>query len=308
MSAFHFLRPEYLLLLPFAWLLVWLLLQQQDDEKKWQRVIDPKLLKHLLLAPKEEHSKIVAPWHLAGVLTLAIVAVSGPSWKLKASPFAQDDTQIALVMSVKKSMLTSDITPTRLSRAVIKIEDLLARRNDMQSTLLAYAGSAHLALPLTKDAEIIKTFAQALDPGIMPREGDALQDALLLAQSQLKGSGGSIVVLSDAVSPSAVKLAIKKGFDTNTQVIFWQMASKALSPASDFKSAASILDGETVPYANDDSDVKEVASLISQHFKNRQEGEDARYEDGGYYLVPLIFLLLLFWARQGFIAELWRRA
>ena len=308
MSVFHFLRPEYLLLLPVAWLLVWWLLKQQDDEHKWQKVIDPKLLKHLLLSPKEKHSKVAAPWHLAGVLTLGILAVSGPSWKLKASPFAQDDTQIALVMSVKKSMLTSDITPTRLSRAVIKIEDLLAQRSDMQSTLLAYSGSAHLALPLTKDAEIIKTFAQALDPSIMPREGDALPDALLLAQSQIKGKGGSIVVLSDAVSPSAVKLAIKQGFDTDTQVIFWQIASKALTSASDFKSAASLVDGKTVAYANDGSDVKEVASLISQHFKNRQEGDDARYEDGGYYLIPFIFLLLLFWARQGFIAELWRRA
>ena len=36
----------------------------------------------------------------------------------------------------------------------------------------------------------------------------------------------------------------------------------------------------------------------------------SKYEDGGYVpLVPLIFLLLLLlWARQGFIAELWRRS
>ena len=308
MSAFHFLRPEYLLLLPVAWLLVWWLLKQQDDEKKWQNVIDPKLLKHLLIEPKEKHSKISAPWYLLMVLTLGILSISGPSWKLKVSPFAQDDTKIALVMSVKKSMLTSDITPTRLSRAVIKIEDLLAQRKDMQSTLLAYSGSAHLALPLTKDAEIIKTFAQALEPGMMPMEGDALQDVLLLAQSQLKESRGSIVVLSDAVSPSAIKLAIKNGFEKETQVIFWQISSSSLVNTSDFKSAASLIRGETVAYANDGSDVKEVSSLISQHFKNRQEGNDARYEDGGYYLIPFIFLLLLFWARQGFIAELWRRS
>ncbi len=70
MSAFHFLRPEFLLLLLPAWLLVWWLLKQQNDESKWKKVIAPKLLKHLLVEPEQNHAKIPAPWHLGLILSL----------------------------------------------------------------------------------------------------------------------------------------------------------------------------------------------------------------------------------------------
>lgn len=308
MNNFHFLRPEYLLLLIPVWTLVWWLLKQQSDEKKWQKVIEPKLLKHLLVQPKQNHSRVAAPWHLGIVLTLLVIAVSGPSWKLKSSPFAKDDTKIALLVSVKKSMLSTDILPNRLERATIKITDLLQTRSDTQTALIAYSGTAHLVLPLTKDQGIIKTFAQALDPAIMPLEGDNIHAAMLLAKKELNVKGATLVVLTDAVSPSSVKLAMKDGFDETLNVIFWQIASNELANVSDFKSASSLVDGHYVPYARDGSDVASVSSLIDKNFKNAAQDDKSKYEDGGYTLIPIIFLLLLLWARQGFFAELWRRS
>ncbi len=308
MSAFHFLRPEYLLLLLPAWGLVWWLLRTQNDEKKWQKIIEPKLLKHLLVEPKSHTARIAAPWQLGAVLTLMILAVSGPAWKLKASPFTEDTTKIALLVSVKESMLTTDILPTRLGRSVIKIEDLLAQKADRKAALIAYSGTAHLVLPVTGDHTIIKTFAQALDPTIMPLEGDNVQDALVLAQKELEQKGATIIVLTDSILPSNAKLALKQGYTNDMHVILWQMASKELSSRSDFENAASILDAEVVTYSRDDSDVKKISSMIESNFKDAQKADSDKYEDGGYWLVPLIFLLMLGWARQGFIAELWRRA
>ena len=306
MSLFHFLRPEYLLLLLPAWALVGWLLKQQSDEKKWQEVIEPKLLKHLLVHPKENHSKIAAPWHLGVVLTFVVLALSGPSWQLKETPFTKDDTKIALLVSVKESMLSSDIQPNRLERTTIKIADLLQERVDTQTALIAYSGTAHLVLPLTKDHSIINTFAQALDVNIMPLEGDNIKEALLLAKKELNVKGSTVIVLTDSISPSSVKLALKEGFDETMNVIFWQIASKELSNESDFKSATSLLDGHYVPYGADGSDVAVVSSLIDKSFKNAEQDDKSKYEDGGYTLIPIIFLLLLLWARQGFVAELWR--
>ena len=142
----------------------------------------------------------------------------------------------------------------------------------------------------------------------MPLDGNNIQDALLLAQTQLNSKGASIIVLTDAISASPVKLAVKNGFDDSTNVIFWQMASTQLSSEADFKSAASVLNAEYVKYAGDNSDVAAVSSLIEKNFKNAAQADNSKYEDGGYTLIPLLFLLLLLWARQGFIAELWRRA
>lgn len=308
MSLFHFLRPEYLLLLIPVWTLVWWFLKMQNDEQKWQHMIEPKLLKHLLVQPEQHSSRLAAPWHLGIVLTLLVIAVSGPSWKLKESPFAQDDTKIALLVSLKESMLTSDIQPNRLERAGIKIIDLLKQRSDTQSALIAYSGSSHLVLPLTKDHGIIQTFTQALSPDIMPLEGDSIQEALMLGKKELNTRGSTIIVLTDSVSPSLVKLAVDDGFEKSTNVIFWQIASNELTNENDFKSAASLIGGHHVAYARDDSDVRLVSSMIDKNFKTAQQDDAGSFDDGGYTLVPLIFLLMLLWARQGFIAELWRRS
>lgn len=308
MSAFHFLRPEYLLLLIPAWVLVLWLLRQQSDEKKWKKVIEPELLKHLLVHPEQNQSKIAAPWHLGLVLTLLVVALSGPSWKLKESPFTKDDTKIAFLVSVKESMLISDLQPNRLERASIKISDLLEQRADTQSALIAYSGSAHLVLPLTQDHSIVQTFSQALSPDIMPLVGDNIQDALMVAKTELNVKGTTIIVLTDSLSPSAVKLAIKEGFDKTDNVIFWQIATAELSNENDFKSAASLLNAYYVQHTRDGSDVKQVSSLIDKNFRAVQKDDKSKYEDSGYLLIPFIFILLLLWARQGFIAELWRRS
>ena len=308
MSHFHFLRPEYLLLLLPTWTLVWWLLKQQNDEKKWQKFIDPTLLKQLLVHPEQNQSKISAPVHLGLVLSLLILAVSGPSWKLNSSPFIKDDTKIALLVSAKKSMLSTDILPSRLERASIKITDLLELRSDTQSALIGYSGTALLVLPLTKDQSIIKTFAQALDPAIMPLEGDNIVDALLLGQRELNTQGATIIVLTDSISPSSVKSAIKNGFNDASNVIFWQIASNKLSDLNDLKRASSLLDGHYVPYARDGSDVDLVSSLIDKNFKNAVQNDTSMYEDSGYLLIPLLFIFLLLWARQGFFAELWRRS
>jgi Ca-activated chloride channel family protein len=307
MNFFHILRPEYLLFLLPVWILVWWLLKQQNDEKHWEKMIQPKLLKYLLIQPKENYARVPAPWHLGLVLSLVALAISGPSWKVKESPFTKDDTKIALLVSVKKSMLTTDLQPNRLERAMIKMTDLLNQRPDTQASLIAYSGTAHLVLPLTKDHNILQTFAQALSPEIMPLAGDNILDALRLAQTELNEEGSTVIVLTDTLSPSLVKQAKEKKFVTSSNVVFWRIASDELSNARDFESSASLLDASYITYSRDDSDVKRVSSLIDRHFKKAAQNDKDEYEDGGYLLVPIIFVLLLFWSRQGFIAELWRR-
>lgn len=306
MSLFHFLRPEYMFLLVPVWVLVWWLLNRQSDEKLWQRVIEPRLLKHLLMQPKANRYRIPAPWHLGLVLSLVVLALSGPSWKLKESPFAKDDTKIVLLVSVKESMLTTDLMPNRLAREVIKMTDLLKLRPDTQAALIAYSGTAHVVLPLTKDHSVLEMFAQALSPEIMPLEGDNVYEALMLAQKELKSKGSTVIVLSDTLSPSLVKQAREKGFGLSKNVVFWRIASDELSNAGDFESSASLLDASYVAYSRDDSDVNRVNALIDKHFKTAAQDDNSQYEDGGYLVIPLIFILMLLWSRQGFFAELWR--
>jgi len=302
LELFHLLRPWMLILLVPAWGFVWWLLRQQNDVQRWKMLVNPALLKHLLVESNAKASKISAPWHLGIVWTLIIIALSGPSWTLKPAPFSQDEAQIVFVLKVTESMEEKDLLPSRLKRTVMKMKDLMAEREDAKMALVAYSGSAHLVLPMTKDHNILNTFAQALDPKIMPKEGDDLNVALDLASKQFESQGGTIVVFTDSVSTDG----LKNDLIHDPKVILYAMASSELVNAKSFEKASSVLEGAYVQMRADNEDVKQVSALMDTAFTKAVSADNSRYEDGGYWLLPLIVLLMALWLRRGFIAEAWR--
>ena len=302
LEFFHLLRPWMLVLVLPAWGFVWWLLRQQNDLIRWKSLVNPLLLKHLLVESNAKASKLQAPWHLGIVWTLIIIALAGPSWKLKPAPFSQDEAQIVFVLKVTQSMETKDIMPSRLKRTVLKMKDLMAERVDAKMALIAYSGSAHLVLPMTKDHNILNTFAQALDPKIMPIQGDDIREALKLASEQFESKGGTIVVFTDSVNIGELKAELAH----NPKVIFFAIASSELTDIKSFEKAASVLDGSYVQMTADNQDIVQIASLIDTAFTQAGAEDNTRYEDGGYWLLPLIILLMALWLRRGFIAEAWR--
>lgn len=301
-ELFHLLRPWMLLLLLPAWGFVWWLLRQQNDVLRWKSLVNPLLLKHLLVKPNTKASKIQAPWHLGIVWTLIIIALAGPSWKLKPAPFSQDEAQIVLVLKVTQSMETKDVMPSRLKRTVLKMKDLMDERVDTKMALVAYSGSAHLVLPMTKDHNILNTFAQALDPKIMPTQGDDINAALKLASKQFESKGGTIVVFTDSVNVGELKSDLAH----DPKVILFAMASTELSDVKSFEKASSLLGGTYVQMRADNQDIVKASASIDTAFAKADAEDNTRYEDGGYWLLPLIILLMALWLRRGFIAEAWR--
>ena len=118
-----------------------------------------------------------ARWLLVGWL-LAVVAVAGPTWRLEPSPFADDATPLMILLKADISMETPDPAPSRLERARLKIADLAAARKGQPLGLIAYAGSAHLVLPPTRDTAVVAQMAAEISPEIMPVPGDRLDLAL----------------------------------------------------------------------------------------------------------------------------------
>ena len=216
LEQFHFLRPAWLLLLIPAAFLMWSVYQRSDSLRAWKKVISPHILEHLLVHEGGENGRW-RPVYLLGLGWLAgILALAGPSWQMQSSPFSEDQAAMFIVVKVTPEMLAQDIQPSRLQRSVLKIHDLLALKKDVRTGLVAYAGSAHLVMPLTSDAGIINNFAAALEPGAMPREGDEPAEAIALASRRLKDAAvpGSIVLITDAVDASQLA-ALKSTYKQN---------------------------------------------------------------------------------------------
>lgn len=290
--SLHFIRPGWLLLAPLAVALWWLWQRRSDPLRGWREQIAPDLLEALVVG-RESIKSGNARWLLVAWL-VAIVAIAGPTWRLEPSPFADDVTPLMILLKADVSMMQPDPAPSRLERARLKIADLGEARKGQPLGLIAYAGSAHLVLPPTRDTATVAQMAAEISPDIMPISGDRLDLALreavrVLAEGQ---SGGSIVVLADAVDTDPAALAaLRKEFSIPVQ--FLAINAPESSQSDSLRAAAKTL-GANVEQI--DVEGKDIAAIVRHAAsapiaKRGQQGE--RWQEAGYWLVPLIGLIVL---------------
>ncbi|HEV7337797.1 MAG TPA: VWA domain-containing protein [Bosea sp. (in: a-proteobacteria)] len=298
LAPFHFERPLWLLaLIPAAAL--WLLTHRSADMLvRWRRVIDPALLPHLV--DGETRPAIASPVNaLALAWLLVTIAVAGPAWQREPSPFAQAKPPVAIVLKVTPSMLTQDLAPTRLDRARQKLADTLAAREGAAASLIAYSGSSHLVLPPTPDSAVVLDLAKSLSPEIMPREGDDLAGALVLARRVLSGmdDAGSVLIMADAATPQA--MAGHSGGGSAVTIL------SLLAPGSEaggLPEIAKALDATLIETTVDQADVTEIVRRLDRADQlGSVAGEGQHWREAGYWLTPLIALLALLWFRRGWV-------
>lgn len=298
-ADFVFLRPLWLLAAVPALLLWWALLRRADPAQAWRGLIAPHLLPHLM-SGGETRARF-APVHvLAAGWLVATVAIAGPSWKHEPAPFADDTAALAIVVKVTPSMLAGDTQPTRLARSIQKIHDLLAARGAAKTALVAYAGSAHVVMPATTDAGVVELFAQSLDPKIMPSEGDSPAAAFALADQALAAAGGgSIAWIADAVSP-VEQNALARWRSASRTPVRLLAPLPAGTELDSLKAGARAAGADMIALTPDEADVRALARAAK--FSPSAAGEGAaRRADGGYGLVPLLFVLILPFFRRGWM-------
>ncbi|MBF0185198.1 MAG: VWA domain-containing protein [Magnetococcales bacterium] len=199
LSAFHFLRPWWLLaLLPLAWLVRrwWL---AGHGQALWSQVCDAHLLPCLLTTP----TGVVRRWRalaLALAGTLLIVSMAGPVWHKLPQPLLQGGSALVILLDLSRSMEAADWQPSRLVRAKQKVTDLLRQRREGLTALLVFAGEGFVVTPLTQDRATITLQMAALQPTLMPVQGSRPDRAVAKALLLLRQSGilhGQLLLLTD---------------------------------------------------------------------------------------------------------------
>lgn len=298
-SDFHFLRPWWFIAIVPA-ILVWLLVRRrQDTARAWRGIVAAHLLPYLL-SGKNRRSRFT-PLRLIGIgWIISIIALAGPTWKREPAAFADDTAALAIVVKVTPSMMTEDVQPSRLARGIEKVHDLLGQRRGAKTALVAYAGTAHVVMPATTDEGIINTFAAALDPKIMPGDGDVAADAFKLADETLKDAGGgSILWIADSVAPEQSQPMAVWRKHSATQV-------RILPPLLDgaelhaLRESARNADVNFVRLTPDDSDVRELARDAKFSATTGSE-ESKQWEESGYWLTAVLAVILLFFFRIGWM-------
>jgi len=196
-------------------------------------------------------------------------------------------------------MQGTDLLPSRLERARHKIHDLLALRTDAASGLIAYAGSAHLVVPATTDNRIVEQLAAALEPEVMPREGDALDEALLLVaqQMEMQKIKGSVLVVTDSITPAQLEKLANLDYKLPVQVLA-AVANTETAAQTGVTQGAKLLGARLQLLGPDTKDAEAInAKAVSDAARITNEAQ--RWRDEGYLLIPFIVVGLLLWSIRG---------
>lgn len=303
--SLHLLRPYWLLaLIPVA-LLWWALWRRQDAHGAWRQLIAPHLLDHLLVAAGRRAR--LRPIHLLlAVWLLSLLALSGPSWQKEPSPFAEDEAGMVVVLKVTPSMMATDVQPTRLDRAKHKLRDILERREAGATALIAYSGSAHVVMPLTRDSRIIEIMAEGLVPDTMPKEGDALAEALKLSETLVEKSGtaNSVLIIADTVSPGQTPALERYAKRRSLPIQSLAVTAPGAQVDSGLQQATRLLKANMTALTVDDTDVAQLTRQAQRDVRSvaaEQSGE--RWKDAGCWLLPPIALCALVWGRKGWVVQ-----
>lgn len=225
LDGLHFIRPLWLLLLPFAVLLPWLWRRTRRPSGDWSRVCDPHLLRWLAVEQAASRRRRTGPWLAGTALLIAIVALAGPSWqRLPDSSWSARDARV-IALDLSLSMMAEDLRPSRLTRARYRLADLLGSTEEGQVGLVTYAGDAYVVSPLSSDMNTIANLLPALRPDVIPVGGSRADRALELAADLLRRSGlgrGEILLVTDSATSRDAAQARKlrdAGFRTSVLAV-----------------------------------------------------------------------------------------
>ena len=165
------------LAIPLAWALFALLRRRRHA---LALLVDPALLG--VLAPAWNPARARTRLALRVLaLALLVLALARPQWGFRWEEVRRKGLDLVVALDTSRSMMASDIKPTRLQQAKWGIRDLLRNLRGDRVGLVPFAGSSILQCPLTID---YAAFAMTLDDvysGIIPKGGTAIEQALRTA-------------------------------------------------------------------------------------------------------------------------------
>lgn len=322
-SEFHFLRPFWLLLVPFAALLPVLWRRSRDVQRRLRSNIAEHLLPHLLITP-QDHQRL-RPVHLVcALLLLGAVAAAGPTWEQDRPDFLENRAPLIIAIDLSPSMDASDVQPSRLEAAKHKLHDLIQRRAGARNALLAYAGSAHLVLPATDDPALLDTFIQALSTDLIGKPGKNVGAVIDQAKRLLadEKTPGTLLLITDGADVSQLNGLDKQLSDGALQVLILAVGSEdggiihdaSGQPRTDsngrpvlgnfdqaaLKQLASAVDAPLGSLTLDNDDLDWIELHAQQHFQSASEEQrELHWKDAGYWLCWPLLLLAFFSVRKG---------
>lgn len=301
LSAFHFLRPWWLLGLLAAAAAWWIRRGEGDGSARASRIL-PALLPYLMVrSPGSRGPRPIDA--LALILAIGSVAAAGPAWDRDQPEFLDNVAPLIVAVALGSSMDGADVPPTRLEAAKHLIRDLAARRAGAKTGLIAYAGTSHLVLPPTDDANLLDLFTQALVSDLIGQDGRDAAGSIALAAQVLAAerAGGTLLLLTDGADASGLDAVRQRAqAAADLQVLVMAVGQSGLDKDG-LQNLARAAGAPLGSLTASPDDLDWITLHAQQHFQAVQDAQSGsvHWKDAGYWLCWPLALLALLAVRRG---------
>ena len=193
----HFAEPAWLWLAFLAPVALLLLQWYSGHERRKQLagIAAPEFIQELT----RSHS----PWRRKFKNALLVLALAGvglalarPQWGQREESGQTLGDDVVFILDCSRSMLATDVTPSRLQRAKLAILDFVQSHAHGRAGLVAFSGEAFLQCPLTYDYGAFEDALSAVDDHTIPVMGTDVGRGLEEGAHALgKTEGRKILVL-----------------------------------------------------------------------------------------------------------------
>ncbi|MEX2446278.1 MAG: VWA domain-containing protein, partial [Dehalococcoidia bacterium] len=249
---------------------------------------------------------------LLAAVALLIVAVARPRWGSEPTPITQRGIDVVIVLDVSRSMLATDIAPSRAEATAEGVADMLTHMTGNRVGLVTFAGSAFERSPLTLDLGAVATLVERAQPeSVLVRPGTDLRLALetalgVLDAEQDADRGQAIVLISDGEDIGGdIDSALQRAADRDVRIYSVFAATEEPTALPESSGGTDTTQGDRSTLARlaeagggEVRDLSTIAGLAVEFRRLRQiefdsATQDARIERFPWFLGAAVALLLL---------------
>lgn len=158
---------------------------------------------------------------LLSAMACLIIALARPQMGSKISKDKRQGIEVMICLDISNSMRATDVSPSRLEKSKLLVENLVDHFQNDRIGLVVFAGDAFVQLPITADHVSAKMFLDSVDPSLITTQGTDIAAAIKLSAntfSQNKPIGKAIVLITDGEdheggAAEAARDAHKKGIN-----------------------------------------------------------------------------------------------
>jgi Ca-activated chloride channel family protein len=218
---------------------------------------------------------------LSAAFAVGVIAAMNPRKPGNADNINRKGIDIAIALDVSKSMLATDIAPSRLERAKQFVSKLMNEMPDDRIAIILFAGKAYLQMPLTVDHNAAQMFISTATPDAVPQQGTVISDALKMSAGVFDSKDRkfkTVILISDGEdhdedAVTTAKALAEQGVMINTIGIGSPGGAEIIEPATG--QAKKDEEGNAVISKLNEEELKAIAKATNGVYIRLQSSDEA---------------------------------